>query len=205
MENITVEKSTIKNLIGIVAGSCAAFPVGYILGMLAPQKGIIRKVMYGLGTILIGEVVAEKVTNSETVDAIGDTVVKCLSKKKDISEAAEEETDETPETSEETTENTSEEATDSEPSEEDSDISEESVSFDVNKCKNAAMNIYSAMELAYTYLIARTIFRFFKVKKLLSKIAVIYLSYEILSKLAVRLSVSLLRPDIYMGSKEAIA
>lgn len=194
-----MEKSTIKGIIECAAGSCASFVTGVVLGRFMPEAGLAKKVIFGIGSALIGGVVGDIV--SKSYSDVSDVIANCFgTSKNDISEEVKEESEEVKEDSVET-----EKATSPEPSEEDSDISEEPVSFDVNKCKNAVTNVYFAMELAYTYLIARTILRFFRVKKLLSKIAVIYLSYEILSKLAVRLSVSLLRPDIYMGSKEAIA
>ena len=200
-----MEKSTIKRIIECTAASCVSFTTGVVLGRFMPEYGLAKKVIFTIGSGLIGGVVGDIIASSSAVTEVSDVVANCFgTSKNDISEEVKEET-----TDEIFCDGNSEEVkaetTDSESSEEDSDISEESVSFDADKYKNVAVNIYSAMEFAYTYLIARTIFRFFKVKKLLSKIAIIYLSYEILSKLAVRLSVSLLRPDIYMGSKEAIA
>ena len=87
-----MEKSTIKNLIGIVAGSCASFTTGVVLGRFMPEAGLAKKVIFSIGSALIGGVVGDMVSNYSAVTEVSDVVANSLgTSKNDISEEAKEE------------------------------------------------------------------------------------------------------------------
>lgn len=185
-----MEKSTIKKVIECAAGSCATLTTGIILGRFMPEYGLARKVIFSIGSILIGEVVGNTVARSSTLATISDAVADALgTPKKDISEAAEEETEETSETSEEINEDEAAEET-----------TEEVTQPVAPSFVKAMENLYSGMEILLTFLTSKRLIRLLKVKKPLSALITIFCVYAIVTWIMERT-----RVDAYYGNKEAIA
>lgn len=187
-----MEKSTIKKIIECAAGSCATLTTGIILGRFMPEYGLAKKVIFSIGSILIGEVVGDTVARSSTLATISDAVADCLgTSKNDISEEVKEES--TEEAAEEgTTEEVKEDATE--------ETTEEVTQPVVPNFVKAMENLYSGMEILLTFLTSKRLIRLLKVKKPLSAMVTVLFAYVIVTWIMERT-----RVDVYYGNKEAIA
>ena len=184
-----MEKSTIKRIIECAAGSCVSFATGVVLGKFMPEAGLAKKVIFNIGSVIIGTVAGDMVSKSSAVTEVSDAVANALgTSKKDISEAAEEETEETSETSEEVKEEAAEETT------------EEVTQPVVPSFVKTMENLYSGMEILLTILTSKRLIRLLKVKKPLSAMVTVLFAYAFVTWIMDRI-----RVDVYYGNKEAIA
>ena len=185
-----MEKSTIKRIIECTAGSCAAFATGVVLGKFMPEAGLAKKVIFSIGSALIGGVVGDMVSNSSSVTEVSNVVANALGTlKNDISEEVEEET--TEEVKEETAEEIKEEATE--------ETTEEVTQPVVPSFVKAMENLYSGMEILLTILTSKRLIRLLKVKKPLSAMVTVLFAYAIVTWIMERT-----RVDVHYGNKEAI-
>lgn len=189
-----MEKSTIKKIIECAAGSCASFATGVVLGKFMPEAGLAKKVIFSIGSALIGGVIGDMVSTSSAITEVSDVVANCLgTSKNDISEEAKEETEEAAE--EETTEEAKEDATE--------ETTEEVTQPVVPNFVKTMENLYSGMEILLTILTSKRLIRLLKVKKPLSVMVTVLFAYAI-----VAWAIERTRVDVYYGNssnKEAIA
>ena len=202
-----MEKSTIKRIIECTAGSCASFATGVVLGRFMPEAGLARKVIFSIGSALIGGVVGDMVSNSSAVTDVSNVVANSFgTSKNDISEEA---TDEVSldtselrncfddEVKEESTNEVNEEKAAEETNTE--EVTEPVVPSFVKTMEN----LYSGMEILLTFLTSKRLIRLLKVKKPLSAMVTVLFAYAIVTWLIERT-----RVDVYYGNssnKEAIA
>lgn len=201
-----MEKSTIKRIIECAAGSCASFAAGVILGRFMPEGGLAKKVIFSIGSILIGEVVGDTVARSSALTTISDAVADALgTSKNDISEEAKEETKE--ETTNEifcdgNSEEVKEDSVEAEKATEETNT-EEVTEPVVPSFVKTMENLYSGMEILLTFLTSKRLIRLLKVKKPLSVMTTVLCVYVIVAWCMERTKV-----DVYYGNssnKEAIA
>lgn len=192
-----MEKSTIKRIIECAAGSCASFTTGVVLGRFMPEAGLARKVIFSIGSALIGGVVGDMVSNSSAVTEVSNVVANSFgTSKNDISEEVKEES------KEETTEEVKEDAAEAEKATEETNT-EEVTEPVVPSFVRSMENLYSGMEILLTFLTSKRLIKFLKVKKPLSVIVTVLFAYVIVDWVMERTKV-----DVYYGNssnKEAIA
>lgn len=195
-----MEKSKIKKIIECAAGSCASFATGVVLGRFMPEYGLAKKVIFSIGSALIGGVVGDMVSNYSAVTEVSDAVANSLgTSKNDISEEVKEETEEAAEEDSVETEKAAEEtgeggyvySTPTVPS------FVKSMSSFVNPI---AEGVYSGMEIWLTILTSKRLIKFLKIKKLLPALLTIFFAYGFVSWI-----MELVKVDVYYGNKEVIA
>lgn len=200
-----MEKSTIKKIIECTAGSCVSFATGVVLGKFMPEAGLAKKVIFNIGAVIIGTVAGDMVSKSDAVTEVSDAVANALgTSKKDISEAAEEETEETSETSEEVKEDSVETEKAAEETGEDGYVYSTPTAPSFVKSMSSFVNpivegVYSGMEIWLTILTSKRLIKFLKIKKLLPALLTIFFAYGFVSWI-----IELVKVDVYYGNKEAI-
>lgn len=207
-KELFMEKSTIKRIIECAAGSCASFATGVVLGRFMPEAGLAKKVIFSIGSVLIGGVVGDMVSNSSAVTEVSDAVANALvTSKNDISEEAKKETTEEveDETSEEVKEDSVETEKAAEETGEDGYVYSTPTAPSFVKSMSSFVNpiaegIYSGMEIWLTILTSKRLIKFFKIKKLLPALLTIFFAYGFASWI-----MELVKVNVYDCNKEAIA
>ena len=203
-----MEKSTIKRIIECAAGSCASFATGVVLGRFMPEGGLTRKVIFSIGSALIGGVVGDMVSNSSAVTEVSNVVANSFGTSKD--DILEEATDEVSQDTSELRNCFDDEVKEESTNEAKEEVTEETGEDGYVYSKPTAPsfvktmeNLYSGMEILLTFLTSKRLIRLLKVKKPLSVMTTVLFTYVIVAWFMERTKV-----DVYYGNssnKEAIA